>query len=918
MKNKKTEYLMWRCRWLSVAMAALFTLHCSLFVSPAGAQPHCVVRTFNIRDGLAANFISALGQSPDGLMWASTWNGLCCFDGYRFNTYRGRFGSDEELTSNRIIQMKPNGQGDVWCVTYDRSLYLYDTHQGRFVSVSNVVSERFNMRLQPRDIFVLPSGHTWVVCAQGLKAALRIDDSRATDVEGVELFWFDNYGLKVDNVLKVEGDSAGREWVLTDGGVIEAKSRMVIPERYDYFSQVGEKIFLASQKGQIAWWKDGMDKPVVLKVAADVSAINSMSVMPGGQQLALATNRGVLLVDAPTGKSELVSVQCPGQPDEEVTQLYVDTQKRLWCFNQTLGVVLVDADGRATHLVAPPAGLFEGVMTGKPLWLQDKFGTVWLVPTGGPFCYYSEKDHVLVPRELRAAGYELTNIPNIWYHCVDSQKNLWLSSMHDISVVNFQYHSLNHIPSLPNEETRSVMVDREGRLWTGNSTGRLMVYDRDDRLLGYVGPDGRMQAEPTKFTNKIYAIYQDRKGRMWVGGKASGLYLIDGPSVRHFMPDTANVYALAHADVYDIDEDDNGHIWVGTYEGGLNLIDEQADGSIRFITINNSFRNYNRQENNKVRRITHDGRGTIFLSTTSGLVTFSSKFSDPADIEFHSTIHIQGDTTSLMAGDVLQTCITRSGRIFVATMGGGIQELDTRDLLRDRIPLHAVPQFNANEGNVLSMIEDADSCLWIVRETIVDRFSLREGTIMPLGPNVLGDHVEFSESKPLFDAEGKRIVLGVMSGYVTFVPRQLPRNSFVPKILFTNLRYQGQEAVLPILNKELITLPGSQRSVTISFAALDYNLNYQLRYAYKLEGLDDEWTYLDGGAHHATFHDLPSGHYRLLVRSTNSDGEWVENETALNIDVEATLWGTLRLFLLLALVAAAVGVGFLMGRKKRS
>ena len=42
----------------------------------AMAQPYSYVRTFNIRDGLAANNISNMTQTPDGLMWFATWNGL--------------------------------------------------------------------------------------------------------------------------------------------------------------------------------------------------------------------------------------------------------------------------------------------------------------------------------------------------------------------------------------------------------------------------------------------------------------------------------------------------------------------------------------------------------------------------------------------------------------------------------------------------------------------------------------------------------------------------------------------------------------------------------------------------------------------------------------------------------------------------
>ena len=59
------------------------------------AQPACSVRTFSIRDGLPANAITTIKQDSNGLIWIATWNGLCCYDGTRFTTFRGdAWGSD--------------------------------------------------------------------------------------------------------------------------------------------------------------------------------------------------------------------------------------------------------------------------------------------------------------------------------------------------------------------------------------------------------------------------------------------------------------------------------------------------------------------------------------------------------------------------------------------------------------------------------------------------------------------------------------------------------------------------------------------------------------------------------------------------------------------------------------------------------
>ncbi|MBQ7514300.1 MAG: hypothetical protein IJS95_07960, partial [Prevotella sp.] len=64
-------------------LTSLLTL---LVSATAIAQPACSVRQYGVRDGLASNLISSIVQGEEGMLWISTWNGLCCYDGSRFTT----------------------------------------------------------------------------------------------------------------------------------------------------------------------------------------------------------------------------------------------------------------------------------------------------------------------------------------------------------------------------------------------------------------------------------------------------------------------------------------------------------------------------------------------------------------------------------------------------------------------------------------------------------------------------------------------------------------------------------------------------------------------------------------------------------------------------------------------------------------
>lgn len=117
------------------------------------AVPYCDVRKFSITDGLAANTISDLKQGKDNLMWFCTWNGLSFYDGYKFHTFRDNPDDIDVLSTNRILKIEPSYNNNVWCITYDHQLYVYDTHFCQFFAVGQKFNELFNIDLRVSQVY---------------------------------------------------------------------------------------------------------------------------------------------------------------------------------------------------------------------------------------------------------------------------------------------------------------------------------------------------------------------------------------------------------------------------------------------------------------------------------------------------------------------------------------------------------------------------------------------------------------------------------------------------------------------------------------------------------------------------------------------------------------------------------------------
>jgi signal transduction histidine kinase len=82
-----------------------------------------------------------------------------------------------------------------------------------------------------------------------------------------------------------------------------------------------------------------------------------------------------------------------------------------------------------------------------------------------------------------------------------------------------------------------------------------------------------------------------------------------------------------------------------------------------------------------------------------------------------------------------------------------------------------------------------------------------------------------------------------------------------------------------------------QQNFEISFTALSFINSENLRFKYRLEGLDDDW--IDAGTRRlAYFSHVPPGNYTFRVIAANSDGVWNEQGATLKITVNPPFYRT--------------------------
>lgn len=147
----------------------------------------------------------------------------------------------------------------------------------------------------------------------------------------------------------------------------------------------------------------------------------------------------------------------------------------------------------------------------------------------------------------------------------------------------------------------------------------------------------------------------------------------------------------------------------------------------------------------------------------------------------------------------------------------------------------------------------------------------------------------FTEAAPVL--ENNQLLLGTDIGILKISPEHLQKSNYAPPIVFTGFKIQGTSQDLDINDLEELRLKPSERNVTFQFAALDYVAPESISYAYRLKGLEEKWNEVDN-SRSASYINLPPGEYELQIRSTNSDGVWMEKARILPITVLPTFWET--------------------------
>ena len=496
-----------------------------------------------------------------------------------------------------------------------------------------------------------------------------------------------------------------------------------------------------------------------------------------------------------------------------------------------------------------------------------------------------------------------------------------------LTPVPHEYESLSN-------EVRSVCEDKQGNLWVGLKDGMIRLYDSNRKFIGHLTGNGTISMTGTPMEGTAYFIMQDSKGIIWIATKGNGLVRAEQISptsmsykLTRYQHDSNDMYSLSDNNVYCVYEDHHGRIWAATFAGGINYISQGEHGETVFINHRNNLKGYPIDVCYKARFITSDNNGRLWVGTTTGAVAFDENFKKPEDIQFHHFSRVPNDTKSLSNNDVHWIIATQQKELYLATFGGGLNKLisiseDGHGEFKSYSVLDGL-----SSDVLLSIREDHKQNLWISTENGICKFVPSGERFENYDERSISFRVRFSEAASTLTSGGD-MLFGTSNGLFMFSPDSIRKSSYVPPVVFSKLMVANED-VIPgeksILKVDLddtqeLVLSHDENIFSVQYAALDYTNPQNIQYAYILDGFEKQWTFADR-QRSVTYTNLPKGDYIFRVRSTNSDGVWVDNERILNITILPSFWETPLAYVLyvcfvLLIIFVAVYILFTIYRLK--
>ncbi len=437
---------------------------------------------------------------------------------------------------------------------------------------------------------------------------------------------------------------------------------------------------------------------------------------------------------------------------------------------------------------------------------------------------------------------------------IDHQDNVWFCTANGVYIMSLEKNLFtNYLTDKGVQDIRGIVVDDQNRIFIN----QLYVYEVSksvERVIDY----------------ELFGSIKDKSFFWGVQGHKAVRYHFDTRQIQVFSLDTSQIQDINKNFLVPYRSQKMGILWFGGTKL-LGYLNEQHSRQITLFTAYNDFSDLQDQ----IINCFYENEDGIWIGTSNGLYLMEEKKGIIAryreQLPNKYIQHIHED---------------KNGVFWLATKGGG--------LLRWNRQQNEIEQFTKMSGLsndvIYAVYEDDYNHLWLPSNYGLMRFNKKTYEVNIYLPKDGIPHKEFNQASHTRAPDG-RLFFGGLGGVTSFHPRDFvstePNTAQLQIIGFEKLNIgtgSMENFTAELIRDKKIKLRPDEKSFRLEFVLLNYKNPDENRYAYRIEGLEKNWTYFR--ENYIRINSLPYGEYVLHIKGQNINGQWSQHELYIPVIVE--------------------------------
>lgn len=407
-----------------------------------------------------------------------------------------------------------------------------------------------------------------------------------------------------------------------------------------------------------------------------------------------------------------------GLSNNYVVSIAQDKQGFLW-FATEEGLNKFDGTRFITYYKNDPSQKSRGI-TGNELnkvYADTKRPIIWIATQRDGLNAYDYSKQTFTAYQYNSEDTQslITNDVTDIAPSTSNEDGLWLSTYYrgidylDINSGKFTHYNKSTVPSLPSNQTWTIMDGGDGNLYIGHvGSGFSILSIKDKSVRNFRNDPENPMSLPG---DDVRCLTKDSNGNIWIGtDKGLAIFNAANQNFITFKNNKNDKYATLCSRILSIRQLKDNKLWIASELNGITILDlkqsmflSPEDISIEYIREGDDTHGLS---NASARCIFQDSFDNIWMGTWGGGINFIS--SKPPLFTTLSYSPIPSNENSLNNKVASSLCTDREGHLWIGTDGGGINVFDGDK----RIAIYKKETGDIPSNFILASFQDSKGNLW--------------------------------------------------------------------------------------------------------------------------------------------------------------------------------------------------------------